>query len=390
MENHKQFLSVEISIVNKFLGINQSKKSNAHIYEKRGSIHIERKNALKPGEYDDVNFFEQKGEEKEEEKEIENKIKGFKKRNKKENGDSNKISPIEVSLNSIPKTQIIRRKKKVLEELEDTDIDIYKFFDLFNITYKALKNKLEKYEKSKDDCNLAMIEYIKNLIKEFENINSKSNDTKNDEDNNPDDKEVFSNSLIIKELDDKKVISEKDSFMSLIEKIKKNYFEIKKIINGIIEKIKINLISSPIYIKCLSRIIYDLLKIKYNKQKKNELSRYQLYKFELNFLIGNIIIPILKNPDFNGLISTDVISEYTRNNLKLISRILEKMIEGSLFTKNEDSYMTIFNLFIIDTTPKLFELVDIIEKQFETSDIIKNLLNDCINNNSVRRNIDYD
>jgi hypothetical protein len=66
------------------------------------------------------------------------------------------------------------------------------------------------------------------------------------------------------------------------------------------------------------------------------------------------------------------------------------MIEGSLFTKNEDSYMTIFNLFIIDTTPKLFELVDIIEKQFETPNIIKNLLNDCINNNSVKRNIDYD
>jgi hypothetical protein len=52
--------------------------------------------------------------------------------------------------------------------------------------------------------------------------------------------------------------------------------------------------------------------------------------------------------------------------------------------------MTIFNLFIINTTPKLFELVDIIEKQFETPNIIKNLLNDYINNNSVKRNIDYD
>ena len=388
MENHKQFLTVEISIVNKFLGKNKLENDRVVGYEKRGSIHIERKNALKPGEYDDVKFFEEK--EDGEEKEKENKLKEFKKRKKKENNDSDIFSPIELSGNSIPKTHIIKRKKKVLEELEDNDIDVYKFFDLFNTTSKTLNNKLEKYEKSKENYSLAMIEYIKNLIKEFENINSKSTDSKNDEDNNPDDKEIFSNSLIIKELDDKKTIKEKDSFMNLIEKIKKNYFEIKKIINGIIETIKNNLISSPIYIKYLSRIIYDLLNIKYNKQKKNELSRYQMYKFELNFLMGNIIIPILKNPDFNGLISTDVISEYTRNNLNLISLILEKMIKGSLFKKSEDSYMTIFNIFIIDTTPKLFELVDIIEKQFETPDFIKSFLNDCISNNSIKRNINFD
>ena len=44
----------------------------------------------------------------------------------------------------------------------------------------------------------------------------------------------------------------------------------------------------------------------------------------------------------------------------------------------------------IHTMPKLFELVDIIEKQFETPEIIKSLLNDCINNNSVKRNINFD
>ena len=390
MENHKQFLTVEISIANRFLGKNKLKNDNVLDNERRGSVQIVRKNALKSGEYDDVEFFEKKEDREEKEKEIENKIKKFKKRKKKESSDSDIFTPIKPSGDSIPKTQIIKKKKKILEELEDNDIDVYKFFDIFNITSKTLNNILAKYEKSKENSSLAMIEYIKNLNKEFENINSKSTDSKNDEDNNTDEKEVFSNSLIIKELKDRKDITEKDNFINLIEKIKKNYFEIKKIINGIIEKIKNNLISSPIYIKYLSRMIYDLLNIKYNKQKKNELSRYQLYRFELNFLIGNIIIPILKNPDFNGLISTDVISEYTRNNLKLISLILEKMIKGSLFKKSEDSYMTIFNRFIIDTIPKLFELVDIIEKQIETPGIIKNLLNDCINNNSIKRNVDYD
>ena len=391
MENRNQFLTVEISKVNRFLEHNQSKRESFH-EKKRGSFQLKRIKAFKPGEYDDEEFFEVKEIiENENENKIKDKINKFKKRNKnnKVRDDKIEITPLnEMDAIAIPKTQIIR-KKKGLEELEDIDIDVYKFFDLFNITSKTLNSKLKKYEKSifKSNCNLAMIEYIKKLIKEFENIS----ELNNNENNNPeDDNEIFSNSLIIKELEHRKKFAQKDSFMNLIEKIKKNYFEIKKIINGIIEKIKNNLISSPNYIKYLSRMIYDLLSIKYNKQKKNELSRYQLYKFELNFLIGNIIIPILKNPDFNGLISTDVISEYTRNNLNLISLILEKMIKGSLFKKSEDSYMTIFNIFIIDTIPKLFELVDIIEKQFETPDIIKNLLNDSKNNNSAKRNIDYD
>ena len=386
MENRNQFLTVEISMVNQFLEQNQSKRESAH-EKKRRSVQLKRTNAFKSGENDNEEFFEVK---EIIENEIENKIKEFKKRNKnnKVTDDKIEITPLnEMDVMAVPKTQIIR-KKKGLEELEETDIDVYKFFNLFNITSETLNNKLKKYEKSifKSNCNLAMIEYIKKLIKEFETLR----ELNKNENNNPDDNEIFSNSLIIEELDIRKESAQKDSFMNLIEKIKKNYFEIKKIINGIIEKIKNNLISSPNYIKYLSRMIYDLLRIKYNKQKKNELSRYQLYKFELNFLIGNIIIPILKNPDFNGLISTDVISEYTRNNTKLISFILEKMIKGSLFKKSEDSYMTIFNIFIIDTTPKLFELVDIIEKQFKTPDIIKDLLNDCNNNNSVKRNIEYD
>ena len=377
MENHKQFLTVEISEAN-----DKSKDGKA-----LGKVQIVRKNALKPGEFDDEEFFEEKEDGKEKEKEYEKKIEGFKKRIKEESCDDPMAinTPIELGF----KTQIITKKKKVLEELEDTDIDIYKFFKLFNITFEVLNNKLKKYESNttKNNCDLAMIEHIKNLIKEFEILKDKTSESENDKDKNSDDKEIFSNSFIINQLNNRKLSSEKKS---LIEKIKKNYFEIRKIINGMIENIKNNLISSPIYIKYLSKMILDLLNIKYNNDKKNKLSPYQLYKFELNFLIGNIIIPILKNPDFNGLISTDVISEYTRKNLNLITLILEKMIKGSLFKKNEDSYMTIFNRFIIDSTPKLFELVDIIEKQIETPDIIKNLLNDCTNNNSEKRKIDDD
>ena len=78
-----------------------------------------------------------------------------------------------------------------------------------------------------------MIEYIKNLIKEFEILKDKTSESKNDKDKNSDDKEIFSNSFIINKLDkERKSSSQKESFISLIsliEKIKKNYFEIRTI-----------------------------------------------------------------------------------------------------------------------------------------------------------------
>ena len=73
--------------------------------------------------------------------------------------------------------------------------------------------------------------------------------------------------------------------------------------------------------------------------------------FKINFLIGNILLPIITNPEFNGIITTDIISKITSDNLKIISHIFKKMLSGELFTKYEDPYMTLFNQFIIETIP---------------------------------------
>jgi hypothetical protein len=112
--------------------------------------------------------------------------------------------------------------------------------------------------------------------------------------------------------------------------------------------------------------------------------------FEINFLIGNIILPIMINPEFNGVVTTDVISEMTNDNLKILASILEKMIKGSLFNKKKDPYMTIYNKFIIETMPQLFELVEIIENYSEIPDYIKNLVDSCNLNDLTKRNINYD
>ena len=198
------------------------------------------------------------------------------------------------------------------------------------------------------------------------------------------------NSLMIEELKRRGAIQQEESFKFLIEKIKFNYNLVTDFISEIIKNIKDNLIYSPYSLKCISKAIDILLKTKYNNKSNNQITPYQLYIFELNFLIGNIILPIIREPDFNGVISNDFISAFTNENLKIISKILNKMIKGTLFIKSEEPNMTMFNRYIIDTMPKLFEIVNIIDQKFDIPNTIKNLVKTCDKLNLPERDINYD
>lgn len=90
--------------------------------------------------------------------------------------------------------------------------------------------------------------------------------------------------------------------------------------------------------------------------------------FLSNYFIGSIFLPLITNPDFNGIVTTDVISKITKENLAIIARVMNKMLSGKLFTKKELEF-TIFNKFIIDTLPKIFDIIIsiIIEKNFNLS-----------------------
>lgn len=318
------------------------------------------------------------------------------------------------------KTKLVRKdqKKDIKKDKEEGksehEIELGNFFEENSITLKALKEQLSEYKSNKyNSCiNSAMNEYLNIIIKkiengevdmddtkkkQFKNQNSKdqyyeniNEDTKEDSKVDKNDKEIFSTSLIVEELNSILGIKNKDSFINLIYKIRFNHRIVTRIILEIIKKTKDNLISSPYALKCISKIIHILLNIKYNSKSKNKLSNYKLYMFEINFLIGNIILPIIINPEFNGVVTTDVISELTNDNLKILASILEKMIKGSLFNKKRDPYMTIYNKFIIETMPQLFELVEIIEKNFEIPDNIKSLVNSCGVNDLTKRNINYD
>ena len=307
-------------------------------------------------------------------------------KNKSEQKNDENLLKEKINILNIAKNKSDKGKNNDIENQldENGQIKVDIFFEDNSITNKKLKEYLSEYEKNKNNNKiriyLAMKEYLNILINQkFKEENNKYK--------NKDDKEIFSTSIIIEELKKDREIKQTDSFIGLMRKIRFNYTIITRIIVDIINKLKDNLISCPYSIKCISKIIEFLLKKKYSK---NKLSSYQLFMFEINFIIGNIILPILKNPDYNGIETTNVISDIASDSLKILSSIFDKMVKGNLFNKNSDPYMTIFNKFIIETMPQLFETMEYIEKNFELPDKFKNLIDVCDKNDKSKKIINYD
>ena len=82
-----------------------------------------------------------------------------------------------------------------------------------------------------------------------------------------------------------------------------------------------------------------------------------------NFYINKIILPLIENPDFNGIVITGVISKVTRENLKIIHKILSTMLSGKFFSNKKDHELTLFNKYLINILPKIFNLIISIDTQ---------------------------
>ena len=280
--------------------------------------------------------------------------------------------------------------------LSKKNVEIDPFFETNSVTLKSLNDKLlELKNKPISKTNSVMKEYVAYLIKriEYEKIKMCNIDNNIDEmDIDIDlyqkkDIEIFSTSMIIEELKLRGKIANEESFKQLMQKIIKNYKIITQIILNIIGKIKEHLVSSPYIIKYISKLLSILLLRKYTRVHNNQLTNLSIYIFKLNFFLGSIILPIIKNPEFNGIITSEIISQLTKDNLKIISDIFNKIISVDLFNKNDDPFMTIFNQFIIDIMPQFFIMMENIDKNFIIPFWIKKVMTD--NNNTGNINYDY-
>ena len=284
-------------------------------------------------------------------------------KNKKENKDKDKDKEILYLTENISE-----------EELSKVKLD--SFFDDKNLSLSYLEDKIKEYEhfSKNNSLNMAIKDYLNSLIK---NINESKD-------------EIYSNKTIVNFLksikikmnEDNNEEKEKKEFNDIIEIIKKNYNEMVEIIDDIINKLKENITTVPVIIKCVSNIIEQLLNKKYIEKKQNKINNFQKYIFKSNVFIGNFLLSSLINPDYNGIFTSDIISKTTSENLKIIYDVLDKLLSGVLFTNN---FETLFNKYIIETLPKIFDIIDKIEKNFKLPDVLQRLINTCTDINDEKR-----
>ena len=263
------------------------------------------------------------------------------------------------------------------EKMNLDNIELNPCFSEDDVTLEYLNEKLSEYRKknSNDNINIAMKQYINNLINQINSENS----------------EIFSNNKIIKTLKIYKALNNTENSDILTEILIKNYNKLTNFIDEILSKLKENINSMPYILKSINNIINILLNQKYSKENETNFE-FQKNLILSNFLVGNIILPLIWNPDFNGIVTTCVISKITKDNLEIIAKILKKILSGKLFTNKNESEYTIFNKYIIDTLPKIFDIIKSLnlQKNFKLSKIIQKLLNSSDSIGNPDRDISYD
>ena len=259
------------------------------------------------------------------------------------------------------------------------DIKIDPFFDMEDINITFLCDKLSIYHgvKEKTKIDYAMIEYLDIILSEI---------TKDGEP-----VEIFSTIILKNELKLCQInYKNPEDYDRLVNTIKVNYDYIISFLSTLIIKIKENLDLIPYSLKCIFKIIEELLKKKFENHKK-ELYNYLLLMTKTRIFFGCMIIPMLTNPDYSGVFTDGIISNLTKDNINIIVKVLKTLISGSLFLVESVGY-TIFNKYIIELAPSVFDIIVNLDTNCVIPDFITKLINDIptnIDNKDRMINFDY-
>ena len=268
------------------------------------------------------------------------------------------------------------------EKEKKGNYDTDEFFNNTDTTLEYIKSTLKEYEETnKNDIFnyynyssktiIAMKDYLNHLI---DDMNSEEIQI-----------EKYSNMILVNSLIASKTLKSIDYYNKIIDFIKNNYQNIIEIIRELFNTIKDNINSLPPSIKIISNDIDILL----NHRYKNNLSLYTKYMIKANFLLGNIILPVFENPNYNGIITNEIITNITKDNIKIITSIIKMMLTGNLFTIGVDPCMTIFNQFIIGILPLVFEIVQNIEQDLKIPESIKRLTETINDIDNEKRSINF-
>ena len=132
-----------------------------------------------------------------------------------------------------------------------------------------------------------------------------------------------------------------------------HFLKAKEFINKIFDNIISHYRIIPYAIKCVSKIIYQLVNNKFP-----DSSELQKNLFINKFFYKILMFPIFKKPDINALINDYIISKNTINNIEIICDIIWILVSFRLF-KDDDSLegdLTPFNRVFLEKIPEIFKI----------------------------------
>ena len=243
--------------------------------------------------------------------------------------DLNKIEQeIEARTKSRKSSFDNNRFSKNLQSNTGNFIDDNEFFKSYIsfVNDENLKSLLTKYESNK-----SMIDYVSFHLKE--------NDNKKN--------------LYLCEAFHKKTKDE-SLFQDIIIEYQKNFDKIVNLIDELFKNLLNNLYLLPYSIKCICKMIFHLI-----KKKFNSFNIIHQYAFISKFFFGKLFKPIFQNPGLGALINTYIISTTTLKNLEMISKIIMTFVSGDFFkNKKEEENYTPFNSYFLKKMPNLIEFFE--------------------------------
>ena len=226
------------------------------------------------------------------------------------------------------------------EQQENNEIFLRKYIP--DLTRKELMEILKKQE------NYEMQSYIIKQLSKFEK-----------------DDNLYSNSNFLSQ------IYQTDESENVLQLYQNDFLKCTEIITEIFKTLIENIHLIPFSLKCICKIISELI-----HRKFKEITKIELIHFLGEFFFGKLFNPIFLCPDYNGLISSFIISKNTRNNIGQICFIIDKLISGEFFTSDNYSFFTPFNWFFLnDIMPLVIEFFDKI-KNVTLPDFIEKLINE--------------
>ena len=245
-----------------------------------------------------------------------------------------------------------KRQNTFLSKLYKMKIPHYKNEESINYTYIEFKRD-EKIEKDYKNNEIFANNYLPELNKSdiLELLNKEKSEIM---------KEYIRKQLEL--MDNNVAICSSKPFLKNIQKSKesekylffyqKNFMTTINIIKQIFARLNeyINII--PEEIKIISIMLIQSLKNKFNWIKIIDIYKY----------VSSFFMRILKHfflyPDYNALINSIILSKNSKDNLKRIFDILEKLLSGNFYRNTDCSDFTPFNLFFLEIIPEVFNFFE--------------------------------